>query len=664
MPDTPKKLYMNLNRVQNLKKQIKSEIESLELKVKRQNSGQLIKTHCSISSLKIIAARLDRIEKILQIPSYNLVFIGKIGVGKTTAISHLFNLICEEEKPIGKTKRKVKKISELLSTGSGRTTICEVVIKPSQSIKSFFEIKPYSDEEVKEFIKEVCTYFWNKERKQDSNTTNLPPAELLRAIINITALRDDKNKDKHVDKVVELAQAHSNLQNFIEDVLKRASLSSRKQTRLEAPHELKTIDDENKWLRDTFANLNLGKLDGFSLPKRINICVSSNIIDFSKYPKFKSIIDTRGMDDTRDRKDLSSYIRSQDDSICLLAEQFLAAPSNTSELLKRYLTPESKDIDTKLALLVLLRKGEPENVFGLDGKVEDREEGIEVRKNQIDDAFAKEKIKFISQNILFYDALQFYDDEYILKSHYEKDDVIIERTYILDTINELINSREKALLQEVDDYKKIVKNIKSGDVLSLEEEKIINDLKKKIDNHRKPESLSSFQNKYKNHLKSYNVMVFRAINNRYGTYDIRDFDIYFDASSVSEELLRDRLIESKAKIIGAIEYAEKHASDNSGLKTFMQILKVQVDECFENTVIEISEEVRDCIKDKLAPQDDSNEFWKYAQNRWGQGDGYRNDVLKQYSNQIDGVDDWLCKRVQELWKQNFMDKILEFFPID
>lgn len=645
--------------IQEFKKQIKYEIQNLKSKIIGQKSVQiLLKTRCSIDALEIILARLDKIEKILQIPSYDLVFIGKIGVGKTTAICHLFNLIREETKPVG--KRKIKKVSELLSTGSGRTTICEVVIKPSQSVKSFLEIEPYNDEEVEEFIKEVCTYFWHKEHDQDSNKLNfnLPPAELSRAIKNITALRDSKKEGKLVDAFVELAQTCSDVDSFIKIVLQRAALSSRKQTRLEASHEFKTPDDEHKWLQDNFANLNLGKIDNFSLPKRINIYVNNKIIKFSKYPRFKSIIDTRGIDDAGDRKDLSNYIRGQDDSICLLTEQFKYAPSNVSELLKRYLTQESRDIDTKLALLVLPHKGEPENILGLDGKVEDREEGIETRIGQIQVAFEKDNIKrFIPQNILFYDALQLYDDEHTLKPYYKKSDVIKQRSEILDEINELISRRETTLLEEVDSYKELVEEIKSGGVLSPEEEKLIDDLKKKIDTHIQSNFSSDFRSSYIRKLKSRHVMVFRAINNRYGIYDIRGIDIYSDAEMVSEELLRDKLNESKAEIIGAVEFVEIHASDTSGLKPIMQILKGKVDEDFERIVMKISSDVSNYIKDKFAPQDDSNEFWEYAQNRWGKGDGYREDVLNQYRIQIIDVNNWLSKRVQELWG-NFVNQIL------
>jgi hypothetical protein len=653
---------MSIQFAQDLKGRIESEIEILERDIKGQKGVNfLIKTRCSINSLKSILARLERIKSLLEIQDYNLVFIGKIGVGKTTAICHLFNLFREEEKPIGKTGRTVNKTSELLSTGSGRTTICEVVIQPSTSDKSFLEIEPYSDDEIKEFIREVCTYFWNKEHDQSSEVSDLPPAELLRAIRNITDLRDSQIEGKRVDRASELAQSSKNLDDFLKSVLERAALSGRNQTRLESLQNFENVEDEKKWLRNNFSNLNLGKMDKFSLPKRIYVGVSNKLIDFSKYPRFRSIIDTRGMDDARDRKDLSDYIRGQDNSICLFAEQFLAAPSNVSELLKRYLTRESRDIDTKVALLVLPRKGEPEDVVNLDGKVEDRYEGIEVRKNQIDDAFARENIKFLPENIFFYDALQFYDEEHILKSQYEKSDVVDARTEVLDAINNLIFRREQALLKEVEDYEKIFYVIKSGGGLSHQEEKMVNDLKKTIESHEDTEFLSNFENRYKNHLKSYHVMVFRAINNRFGTYDLRDIDIYFDGSTVAEVLLRDRLLESKAEIIGAVEFVEEHASEKSGLKPVMQILREQIDEYFEKSIIEVGQEICVCIRDRLAPQTYSNEFWDYAQNRWGQGRGYRDDVLGQYGSQIGGLDDWLVERVQEVWKQNFMNRILEFF---
>jgi hypothetical protein len=210
--------------VQDLQERVESEVRTLEKNIKRQkNVKSLIKTRCSINSLKSISIRLKRIKSLLDIKDYNLVFIGKIGVGKTTAICHLFNLFHEQEKTLGKTS-KVKRVSELLSTGSGRTTICEVVLQPSRSEQSFLEIEPYSNDEIKEFIREASVYLWSKVTDQNSEVTDLPPAELLRAIRNITDLRDVKVEGKRVDKAVELAKDHDSLDGFTKSVFKRANL--------------------------------------------------------------------------------------------------------------------------------------------------------------------------------------------------------------------------------------------------------------------------------------------------------------------------------------------------------------------------------------------------------------------------------------------------------
>jgi DNA replication protein DnaC len=51
----------------------------------------------SVKALQDITDRLTKIHKILNIQQYNLVFIGQVGAGKTTAICHLFDLVREVE---------------------------------------------------------------------------------------------------------------------------------------------------------------------------------------------------------------------------------------------------------------------------------------------------------------------------------------------------------------------------------------------------------------------------------------------------------------------------------------------------------------------------------------------------------------------------------------
>lgn len=654
---------MTLQQVQKLKEQIQIEAANLEDQIKgRRNIHSLIKMRCSISSLNGISTRLERIENLLKLPSYDVVFIGEIGVGKTTAVCHLFNLILDEEKPVGTNGKTTRRFEEILSTGSGRTTIGEVVIQPSKTGRCYLTIEPYSNDEVREFIVETCHYFWYKVHPDSSaSPPEVPPAELLRAIRNMTHLRETRIEGKLVDQAIELAQAHASLTNFTEAILNQVNLDARQKTQLKPSHPLKTVPEEKRWLKDNFAALNLGKIAGYSLPKRILVHVTGDLINFEQYPRLNSIIDTRGLDGGRDRKDLEAYIRGKDNAICLFAEEFKAAPSNVSGLIKKYLTQESRDIDTKLALLVLPHKGQAENVVGLDGKVENRAAGIEVRSDQIMDSFARDNIKFIPQNVLFYDALQFYDEEQALKSYYEVEDVEIQRRNVLESISHLIEARESALFQEVEAYKVMFEQIKAGGVLSQEEENLVTNLKKKIEQHRSLNFSSNFENNYMARLKSYNVMVFRAINNRFGIYELRGKDIYHDASDVAEVLLKERLAKDKENIIGAIALVEQHAAETSGLKPVMQILREQVDEYFEDLVIGLSKEISEVIEESLSPQCYSNEFWAYAQNRWGQGSGYRDDVLSRYKGQLADSNRVLTSEVQKAWEQEFMEKTLAFF---
>ena len=145
-------------------------IESLQQEISKEinlkkNSKSI--RHCiPLKTLEAINNRLERIKKILEFSKYDILFIGQFGVGKTTAICHIFNLVYEhKEKKKIKLSDKVKyktitSIKEILSTGSGKTTICEVIIKPAS--ETYIEISPYSEEDMIELIKDFCLDIWQQ----------------------------------------------------------------------------------------------------------------------------------------------------------------------------------------------------------------------------------------------------------------------------------------------------------------------------------------------------------------------------------------------------------------------------------------------------------------------------------------------------------------------
>jgi hypothetical protein len=145
-----------------------------------------------------------------------------------------FNLIyqAEEIQRDRNRERRITRVRELLSTGAGKTTIGEVIIKPAQ--ESFFEIEPYKEENVLELIEEFCYYTWLKVYPNPNEATQTPPAELLRAIRNIVDLKESTAGQTSIDKATEFAKEFSEeqYQDFRNAVVERANLSQRTETRI------------------------------------------------------------------------------------------------------------------------------------------------------------------------------------------------------------------------------------------------------------------------------------------------------------------------------------------------------------------------------------------------------------------------------------------------
>jgi len=74
-----------IENIQALRDEISSEIKE------KQHKEPNVFHQLTLKALEGISRRLEKIENLLQIQKYDLVFIGQVGAGKTTAICHLFN---------------------------------------------------------------------------------------------------------------------------------------------------------------------------------------------------------------------------------------------------------------------------------------------------------------------------------------------------------------------------------------------------------------------------------------------------------------------------------------------------------------------------------------------------------------------------------------------
>lgn len=642
--------------IDTLQSEITSEIDS-------RKDSQSLSSLVSIQALQNITDRLQKIRKIINIQRYNLVFIGQVGAGKTTAICHLFNLIQEIEvtKTRGDKKVTIKKFKELLSTGSGKSTICEVVIRPAKH--TYVEIDPYESTELQQLIEEFGLWIWQKSHPTTvKEWVEIPPDELLRAIRNIVDLPETIANGKMKDCALEFAMSFTIDQYdiFKQELIQRGQLSARTKTEIyPAASEL----DQRAWLSQVFQSLNVAKLADFSIPKRIYLNLSDRILNFNR-PRIGNIIDTRGLDlATKDRRDLAYYIRETENSICIFTERFAAAPANVIQIIGKYLSPTAKDINTKVSLLVMPRKGEPEKVIGADGQaVEDLDRGIALRKANIDNVFANENINFPFNNILFYDALQGYLGDGSLDRSDESVDIDFDRQRVFAEIDRVIVDREQQLETEIQLLAQQIGQIKSGGGFAPNEDDIVIVAKQKISEFSSLNlGSNSFSTDYIEMLPTHHC-VLRATNNRYGQYELRDIDIYFNGRYLAENLIRQSTQKFKTEILKIVDFVEAEISHGSTLSPVMQRLRSQIDENYEDLAIKLGVEIETILSDRLlAPQDyDESTFWQQAIDRWGQGSGYKVDVLDLYSQQVGGIDLMFANLIQSAWLDRIIQPILTF----
>lgn len=661
-------------QIESLKQELADEIAARE-----KFSERTVPSYICINNLKSKLNRLKEIADILSIEKYKLVFIGTVGEGKTTAICHLFNLLGDFtiSKSIAGKTRSVTEVQELLATGAGKTTICEVIIKSAS--KTYIEIDAYELEEMERIIIEFCESLSNLENMQGEPKVMISK-EIETAIRNIIDLKkvsktiteNGKKQTIRIDRAKEELE-RSGLDGLKEIAIRNASLESRTLTKIEFADQ----EDECTWIKRTFASVNSGELKEFTIPQKIRIYVSNKILSDSDLSQFQSIIDTKGIDENPIRKDLHGYIDKQD-VICLFATNFKDAPeTNIRELMKYYLSSKSRDFQHRFVTFVISHKGEPEKVNGGDGTWE---LGTEIRREDIQSAFRNLNLEFFPENIIFYDALRYYNSEIVKVNSdlYTEEDVQQDRQTCIQAIASVIERRQRILQDEVEAIKTSFQKIKEGETLTDTEVEAIEDAIQKIRNLRDlgsrvpsfvyEEFISNFISYYHNKYPAWNTK--HAIHRRFGLYDARNIDIYYDARIVAEGLSEDEMLRKFTKEVkeDLEDILNKLKVANEALERFIPELINQLDTFYDDFIDNIGLSVEEFLyQKKFAPQSINSDFWTALINEKGKqrtkGETYTDNVCQTLRRELESdnnLNSFLQERSKEHWA-SLIRKVLQFF---
>jgi predicted ATPase/GTPase SAR1 family protein len=399
-----------------------------------------------------------------------LVFIGDVGVGKTSIIGTLANLFLG-----GKIyQKKELKQNSILSIGSGRTTICEVQICSSDDEKKEplkLSIEPLSPEEMEREIAIYAEMEWHRhqpdKKSSGKDDPESSPIEIQRAIRNMTDyaeyqihhIQDGKRKRQTVYPIKKAVSQFDSVEAFTKHLIEKSQIDKRIQTQWQ--WGTSTIG-HMKALKLNFENINQGKEKTAMLPKRMTVNIPSSYLN--KGSEFKqSLIDTRGINgpvETRD--DLYEYIKNPN-ALIVLCASFNDAPGESLRgLINQLKNNALLDNVLNRCIMLLVDKDDAEQVNGADGE---RKFGQDIKIEECQRSLESSGLDTVFEDrMIAFDVLK--DDITELKSLIQKslkqlhEDANIEKSFLIKSAQQFINSiSDKCrpqLCKQIDDHIKEV----------------------------------------------------------------------------------------------------------------------------------------------------------------------------------------------------------------
>lgn len=579
---------------------------------------------------------LDNVQ-FIQSTRHSVAYIGDIGVGKTTAICTQTGLIIPKND-------KSEKIETVLEVGAGGTTVCEVRIR--QGLQYSILVEPVSDTEIYKFSGELCAGIFESEKNQKENTdfesTKGVSREIDRALRNMSELirqrqKNEEGKTRTIDPLKELAKTQDSVEALASEFNQRLSLWKR--TRREISYDKSIGLSEVEWLRKTFKEINNGRHNEFSLPKRIDIIIPSKPIDISNYEI--EIVDTKGIDQTAIRPDTQSCI---DDSgtLIVLCSKFNDAPGTSAQNLLGHLkeTDQVTVLNERIAILVLPYAEEALAVKDDSGdSVEDVEEGYEVKAEQIEMLLGKIGLDNIPTH--FFNSFN--------------DNPIKLNEFIESQLNDLRSDRVKRIQSICDAVAYLVEN-KEEESVRLSQEEVAKKIRIFLEQNPKlPEENRDVTNYLLSWMRTTHPRTLWASLRRNGHWG--NFNVYFNIGNGT----RQEVSKDSSKLFVELDNIIKNLLGDEGLQpshSFLEELKLNWqtwNSNFLNRVQRVGNQM-------FMPSLDKSPLWNECANLYGWGSGFCYDVTKKIKNWFDEEQQeplfkLLNARIQIAWEEEVLNQL-------
>ena len=393
---------------------------------------------------------LVRASTFLTRQNYSIGFIGDLGVGKSTAICFIFDLLV----PPALADKQINR--PVLETGAGGTTICEVDVRGGPEFG--ISLVPMSESEHRQLVADFCAAKWmllDSGQREESETVGVS-REIERAIRNMSALgRRRVTKDGKVsyhDPVTDLARSCASEEEFRTRILGLIGLAER--TRRELWYDSATRKHPMEWVMETFKAVNNGRLKDVPLPRSIDLLIPAFGRDFGEL--HISVIDTKGVDDVAVREDLDARLKDPRSAV-VFCTRFNDAPGNSTRILLEHMRKTfSERVDTgKVSILALPRSGEARATKDDMGELALTDaEGYELKRMQVTGELSADDLAGVP--MVFFNV--------------ESDDPKTVRTELFNQLNRMRKSVEGQLFDLCAAVQEVIENQETQAITAAIEE--------------------------------------------------------------------------------------------------------------------------------------------------------------------------------------------------
>lgn len=361
---------------------------------------------------EVAQQRIESISRSLQYLSrrdFQIAFVGQIGIGKSSMIGVLGNLILGDPP----RDRSSLTTNSVLAVGSGGTTVCEVRIRAARLDERGtvrLQIDPLS---VQEMLREIHIFAadeWARRKgtfqpQADNGVNDVTPREVQRAIRNMTGLAKRTgngagSKKLVIDPLDDVIAQHDSPSSLARHLVDKADLYNRIDT------DWKYSGEDALWeLKRRFGDVNHGRTPTAMLPRQITITVDQPLPGISEGLEVE-LIDTRGFDGGLAARGDIQHIARDERALIVVCVPFRDAPGDA---VKGLLSSMSSSVEFQSAVervqLVLMDHGDAEGVHGADG---DREFGQQLKQDECSRALDVASLGVFAQegNIATFDTLR------------------------------------------------------------------------------------------------------------------------------------------------------------------------------------------------------------------------------------------------------------------